>query len=97
MTRSEQQGIDGWVEDDLALYARPWGFRPGDIEVPTELWYGGADYLVQLSHGEAYAALLPHAAFHVVPDGGHWLRDSAPRMLSWLADKAPVLNASDMS
>lgn len=85
MARSAAQGIEGWVEDDLALYARPWGFRAADVSVPTELWYGGADYLVQLSHGEAYAAAMPHATFHVVPDGGHWLRDSAPRMLRWLA------------
>lgn len=78
-------GIDGWVEDDLALFARPWGCRAADVSVPTELWYGGADVLVPASHGEAYAAAIPYAALHVVEGGGHWLRDSAPRMLGWLA------------
>lgn len=77
--------IDGWVEDDLALFARPWGCAAADVAVPTELWYGGADVLVPLAHGEAYAAAIPGAVLHVVPGGGHWLRDSGQRMLRWLA------------
>lgn len=78
-------GIDGWVEDDLALFARDWTFDPAAIAAPTMLVYGGADVLVPASHGEAWLALLPHADLRIVPGGGHWLRDHEVEALRWCA------------
>lgn len=76
-------GIDGWVEDDLALFARAWAFDPARISAPTKLVYGGADVLVPAAHGIAWLDLIPHAELQVVPDAGHWLRDHEPDALRW--------------
>lgn len=78
-------GIDGWVDDDLALFARPWAFDPTMVCAPTMLVYGGADVLVPVSHGEAWLVVLPHAELQIVPDGGHWLRDHEVEALRWCA------------
>ncbi len=78
-------GIDGWVEDDLALFAREWAFDPAAVRAPTTLVYGGADVLVPVSHGTAWLALIPHADLRIVPGGGHWLRDHEEEALRWCA------------
>ncbi|GCE01817.1 alpha/beta fold hydrolase [Embleya hyalina] len=77
-------GLNGWVEDDLALFGRPWGFDPSAVTTPTLLVYGGADVLVPASHGAAYLTLLPHAELRVHPDAGHWMTDHDQDALSWL-------------
>lgn len=77
-------GFDGWIEDDLATYSRSWGCDVSAISVPTVLLYGGSDFLVPVSHGEAYARLLPQAHLITVPDAGHWMRDHEPAVLRWL-------------
>ena len=76
-------GIDGWVEDDLALFEREWEFDPSAIVARTRLIYGGADVLVPASHGEAWLELIPHAEMQLVPGGGHWLRDHEVEALRW--------------
>ncbi|WP_407358707.1 alpha/beta hydrolase [Microbacterium sp. LTA6] len=81
-------GIDGWVEDDLALFSREWAFDTDDVRMPTRLIYGGADVLVPASHGEAWLELIPHAEMHLVPGGGHWLRDHEVEALRWCRGKA---------
>lgn len=84
-TEWAEHGIDGWVEDDLALFAREWAFDPAAVLAPTRLVYGGADVLVPVSHGEAWLRLLPHGELQIVPDGGHWLRDHEIEALRWCA------------
>jgi pimeloyl-ACP methyl ester carboxylesterase len=79
-------GLEGWIEDDLAFFRRPWGFRAQDIPVPTRLLYGGADVLVPLSHGQAYARTIPDADLIVFPGRGHWLTEEVDDTLRWLAD-----------
>ncbi|MFF2389551.1 alpha/beta fold hydrolase [Agromyces sp. NPDC058104] len=76
-------GIDGWVDDDLALFARDWTFDPSRVLAATRLVYGGADVLVPASHGRAWLELLPHAELQVVSDGGHWMRDHEVELLRW--------------
>lgn len=56
---------------DLVLFGRPWGFALRDVRVPVRLWYGDADNIVPLAHGEHMAALLPDAALYVRPEEGH--------------------------
>ena len=45
--------------------------RIGEISIPTLVVWGGADELVPLEQGRAYAAGIPGAKLVVVPDCGH--------------------------
>lgn len=80
------QSPEGWIEDDLALFARPWGFDLATIVAPTLLLYGRQDILVPVAHGEAYQRALPHANLVVLDAAGHWMRDYEPEALRWLTD-----------
>lgn len=79
-------GIDGWVDDDLAFFARPWGFFGSDIVAPTMLLYGGSDVLVPVSPGRAWERAITHANLRVIDGGGHWLRDFERDYLNWFAE-----------
>lgn len=78
------QGVDGWVDDDLALFSRSWGFDPAGISVPTRILYGAADVLVPAMHAEAWQRAIPHAESTAIELGGHWLRDDEPALLQEL-------------
>lgn len=56
---------------DVVHFGRPWGFALGDIRVPVQLWYGDADNIVPLAHGEHLAVRIPHAVLRVRPGEGH--------------------------
>ena len=71
----QRVSIDGWVEDSLAFFARPWGFDPAAVTQPTLLLYGAADVLVPAAHGHALSRLI--AAIH--PVDRPWWRPLAPR------------------
>lgn len=58
---------------DLALFARPWGFRLEDIAVPVHVWHGDVDANVPVSHGRSQADRIPNAKLHLCPGEGHWL------------------------
>lgn len=79
------QGRGGWIDDDLALFGVPWGFDPGAISCPTQLLFGDADVLVPPSHGRRWAEVVPHAEMRWIAAGGHWLRDTEPEVIDWLA------------
>lgn len=74
----------GWIDDDLAVFARPWGIDLRSVTSPTLLLYGGMDILVSPLHGDAYRRVMPHASLVVLPAAGHWLRDYEPEVLRWL-------------
>lgn len=56
---------------DVALFGRAWGFELAEITTPVYLFYGDADNIVPLRHGEHLAARLPNAELRVRPGEGH--------------------------
>ena len=82
------ESVDGFVDDDLAMMAKPWGFDVAAITVPVAVWYGVADTLVPPSHGEWLARMLPHASV-VRLDGGHFaVYEGLGRLLDWLTESS---------
>jgi pimeloyl-ACP methyl ester carboxylesterase len=78
------QGASGVLADYL-VYAEPWGFDLGRVDVPVRLWYGDDDSLVPLEHGRLLANRLPHAELEVVASAGHLLpHDHVAEMLEAL-------------
>lgn len=65
-----RNGIDGWLDDDLA-FTRPWGFDFPEIRRPVTLWQGSADLMVPFAHGEWLASRLPNATVHLEHGEGH--------------------------
>jgi pimeloyl-ACP methyl ester carboxylesterase len=56
---------------DSVLFARPWGFRLGDVQVPVHWWHGDADHIIPFSHGEHAVSLLPDARLYPMPGESH--------------------------
>ena len=56
---------------DAVLFGRPWGFSLGGIRVPVHLWYGDADVIVPIAHGEHLAERIPRATLRIRPQEGH--------------------------
>ena len=56
---------------DVALFGRPWGFEVRNVRVPVHLFYGDADNIVPLQHGEHLARILPNATLNIRPEEGH--------------------------
>ncbi|MGK5557575.1 alpha/beta fold hydrolase [Actinomadura kijaniata] len=81
-------GLDGWVDDALALFGLPWGFDPAEVTVPTLLWHGALDPVVPVAHARWMAARLPHATVTIDPDAGHAGHfDATPAVLDWLLEQ----------
>ncbi|MEZ5116238.1 MAG: alpha/beta fold hydrolase [Candidatus Nanopelagicales bacterium] len=64
-------GVDGWVDDDLA-FVRPWGVDLDDLAgVPVAIWQGDRDLMVPPAHGRWLVDHVPHAEAHLLPADGH--------------------------
>lgn len=74
---------------DLALVAKPWGFRMADIQVPVILWHGEDDTNVLLATVRRHAAELQDCEAHFVPGIGHALTFS-----HWREILASVVSAA---
>lgn len=67
-----RQGAGGVVQE-LALLARPWGFRLEDITLPVSLWHGEADGIVPVTMARQVKAALATPSATVLPGAGHFL------------------------
>jgi pimeloyl-ACP methyl ester carboxylesterase len=65
-----RNGIDGWLDDDLAFIS-PWGFDVAEVRRPVTLWQGSADLMVPFAHGEWLSSRLPRASVHLEQGEGH--------------------------
>jgi len=56
---------------DIGLFGRHWGFALADVGVPVHMWYGDADNIVPVHHGEHMARRLPNARLRIRAEEGH--------------------------
>jgi len=56
---------------ELGLYARPWGFRLEDIEVPVHVWHGEQDANAPVAMGRYLARAIPDCRATFYPAEGH--------------------------
>ena len=57
--------------DELALFARPWGFRLSEVRTPAHIWHGTADVNVPFRIAENMARELPDVTTHFVDGAAH--------------------------
>jgi len=70
---------------ELRLYARPWGFRLEDIEMPVHLWHGEQDANDPIAMGRHLAAAIPDCRASFYPGEGHLhFVDRLPEILAAL-------------
>jgi pimeloyl-ACP methyl ester carboxylesterase len=83
-----RQDDEGWWEDWVA-YHSPWGFEPGAVHGPLQLWHGEADPAVPVSHGRWLATQLPHAEAQILAQDDHATIeiDHRAEALTWLTER----------
>lgn len=82
-------GLEGAVDDSVALFGSPWGFDPASITVPVRIWHGEQDSVVPFTHARWLAARIPGAVLVSQPDIGHVGHfDAQPAMLAWLVSES---------
>jgi pimeloyl-ACP methyl ester carboxylesterase len=70
---------------ELALFGRPWGFCPGEVRIPVELWHGEADPAVPVAAARRLAGRMPTCTARFRADAGHfWLFDHHAEVLATL-------------
>ena len=82
-------GNEGWLEDDLAFFGRPWDCDLSRITAEVLLVFGGADVFVPHAHGDAYLRAIGHGQLVKLPTAGHYMRDAEPGILTWLSSTEP--------
>lgn len=56
---------------DVVVFARDWGFRLSDIQVPVRWWHGDADHIVPYAHGQHVVSRLNDAELYPMPGESH--------------------------
>ena len=57
---------------DAEIYARPWGFRLEDVDVPVRLWHGKQDRAFSVRLAEEVAQRLLNCQAHFIDNEGHY-------------------------
>lgn len=60
------------IKKDIELLISPWGFDPGSVRVPVELWYGGQDWIVPPETEQELIRKIPDITANYLPDEGHF-------------------------
>ena len=68
-----ERGPDGYARDLVLLYVTPWGFRPEEIKVPTQVWHGDQDEAVSPRIARFFAETIPGSRLHMLEGAGHLL------------------------
>jgi pimeloyl-ACP methyl ester carboxylesterase len=87
--RALSAGVDGWLDDDLA-FAKPWGFDPAAIAVPTLVVHGLLDVMAPPPHSRWLAARIPGVEARFQPDDGHltlYTERAVHRVHEWLLER----------
>jgi pimeloyl-ACP methyl ester carboxylesterase len=58
---------------DLALFARPWGFELSSIGMHVDFWQGDADRNVPPAHARRQAAQVKDSSLHEIAGEGHFM------------------------
>jgi pimeloyl-ACP methyl ester carboxylesterase len=78
-------GLDGWVDDELALFRLPWGFDPATVAAPARLWHGDLDTVIPVAHAVWLAGRMPTATLVRGAESAHAGHfDATPETLRWL-------------
>lgn len=78
-------GLDGWVDDELALFRLPWGFDPATVAAPARLWHGDLDTVIPVAHAVWLAGRMPTATLVRGTESAHAGHfDATPETLRWL-------------
>jgi pimeloyl-ACP methyl ester carboxylesterase len=78
-------GLDGWIDDELALYALPWGFDPATVAAPARVWHGDLDTVIPAAHAVWLAGRMPTATLIRGAESAHAGHfDATPDILRWL-------------
>lgn len=84
MTHGLRDGVDGWIDDDLA-FVRSWGFEVEGIDVPVLVLQGGMDLMVPFAHGEWLASRSDRLTSWLPSEEGHLSMDSKlAEVFDWL-------------
>ncbi len=68
--QATRAGVRGFVHE-VALAARPWGFRLEDITLPVRLWHGEEDRSTPIGMARYMASTLPNCHATFLPGEGH--------------------------
>ena len=94
-----RDGIDGWVDDVLALGSQNgWGIDLEEIRAPILLWHGANDKFSPCGHAKWLEAHIADAKLEVQGEVAHF--DSVtvfPRILTWVLDQVSAHLASPAS
>jgi pimeloyl-ACP methyl ester carboxylesterase len=68
---------DAWrssagVIADAEIFARPWGFRLEDVDLPVRMCHGKEDRAFSYRIAEDVARRLPNCQLHLIDDAGHY-------------------------
>jgi len=92
LKREVEEGLragSAGLRDDSFSDVLPWGFDLATIRVPVQVWHGGQDRFVPISHGQWIAAQLPRAEAHLDANEGHLTlyQNRIPDVHAWILTK----------
>jgi pimeloyl-ACP methyl ester carboxylesterase len=83
LTRAANPGVPDWFYS----YREDLSPRLPALRMPVLLLWGDADPISPVQAGERLAAVLPNAALHVIPGGGHDLASAHAGLVAPLIDR----------